>query len=131
MGSECVYIDATTNERIGYLYRNGMYSCAVTEGFAREHGLEDAEILPYLSLPNEVLCVKEENSDRLYHIADAIWSYEDGLWHNLLSRVEDTRDWYDCAYDEVEVCGCIYKRDICTVLDNEYALQRMLMGVEL
>lgn len=130
MNISCVYIDATTGERIGYLYNKGIYSCAVTEEFAQDNNLEDSDILAYLTIPNEIICVRKD--DRLYELGTEVWRFENDKWHNCTRKgSDDERDCYDCDIDEVEVDGYVFKKDVCTILNNDYALRRMLTGVEM
>ena len=130
MNIVCVYIDATTGERIGYLYNKGIYSCAVTEEFAQDNNLEDSDILAYLTIPNEIICVRKD--DRLYELGTEVWRFENDKWHNCTRKGSDgERDCYDCDIDGVEVDGYVFKKDVCTILNNDYALRRMLTGVEM
>jgi len=107
-------VNVETGEIVGYRYTNGIYSAVVSESKAVELGLEDAEILRYLSI-DCVLNVFMYNGK--YFIEDnATGSAElpDGIYGTTVSISDNQFNLYN---------GC----DI----DNELAIKRMLSGKEL
>lgn len=125
-----VYVDEKTGEKLGYLYTKGVYSCAVTKEFAIKNNLPDADIIDFINVNDEWSCVKK--GDRLYNVCTALWHYDNYMWHNCTRKDgRDVRECYDCDIDEVEVGDYIFKKDQCVILDDEYALRRMITGVEM
>lgn len=63
------YVDSETGEVLGYLYKDGIYSLAVTLEKARELNLDDSKLLPYLELEeipvrsHKGLLYKEEDGE--------------------------------------------------------------------